>query len=716
MLGRPEEILKKYYGYNEFREGQKKVIGSILQKKDTLAIMPTGAGKSMCFQIPALINEGTTIVISPLISLMKDQVDSLNELGISATYINSSLEHEEIEKRILSVRSGEYKLIYVAPERLNDEKFCTYMREINISMIAIDEAHCVSQWGHDFRPSYRNVAQFIFKLPKRPVISAFTATATEAVKSDIVKLLRLSTPGVFVTGFNRENLNFSVMKGENKRDFIEKYLENNKGKTGIIYASTRKESENVYIYLKKQGYSVGLYHAGLSESDRAEVQEDFSYDNIEIIVATNAFGMGIDKSNVRFVIHYNMPKSIEAYYQEAGRAGRDGEPSECILLFHPKDVQTQKYFIEETVSSEERKLYEYNKLQTMIDYCHTSKCLRKYILEYFGEKDVVDDCGNCSICNDDREVVDITIDAQKIFSCIYRMKEQYGVNMVAEVLRGSKNQKILDQKLNELSTYGIVKNYTKKQIVDIINKLIADGYLRVTEAQYPVVKLMQKAVPVLKGQEKVFMKINKPKKKVEEGNKLFILLRELRKEIALREKVPPYIVFTDGSIREMSEYMPETKDEMLSIKGVGEHKFEKYGEEFIDAIKKYIDDENINKKNKILSQKESACGKDEGNNEKEKIKSHIVTYRMYKTGLKLQQIAEARGITINTVQNHIFTCKLEGIHIDLDEFIPKDEKEIIFNAIEFIGVESESLLKEALPQDIEYFTIKAAIYKYNEEK
>lgn len=716
MLGKPEEILKKYYGYNEFRAGQKKVINSILKGKDTLAIMPTGAGKSLCFQIPALINDGITIVISPLISLMKDQVDSLNELGISATYINSSLEYEEIEKRILNVRSGEYKLIYVAPERLNDERFCAYMREISIAMIAIDEAHCVSQWGHDFRPSYRNVAQFIFKLTKRPVISAFTATATEAVKNDIIKLLRLSTPEVFVTGFNRENLSLSVIKGENKKNFVEKYLENNKGKTGIIYTSTRKEAEYVYIYLNKQGYSVGVYHAGLSESDRAEIQEDFSYDNIDIIVATNAFGMGIDKSNVRFVIHYNMPKNIEAYYQEAGRAGRDGEPSECILLFDPKDVQTQKYFIEETVSNEERKLYEYNKLQSMIDYCYTSKCLRKYILEYFGETDVVDQCDNCSICNDDREVVDITIEAQKIFSCIYRMKEQYGVNMVVEVLKGSKNQKVLEHKLDELSTYGIVKNYTKKQMVDMTNKLIADGYLRVTEGQYPLVKLMQKSLAVLKGKEKVFMKINKTKKKVETDNKLFDLLRELRKEIALREKIPPYIVFGDASIREMSEHMPQTMDEMLSIKGVGEHKFEKYGEEFIAAIKKYIDEENINKKDKVLSQSETACAKDEDHKEKEKIKSHIVTYRMYKTGLKLQHIAEARGITITTVENHIFTCKSEGIPIDLDDFIPKEEKELIFNAIEFIGEESESLLKEALPQDIEYFTIKAAIYKYNEEK
>ncbi len=441
MLESAKNLLKKHFGYNEFRKAQEKVIESILKKEDTVAIMPTGAGKSICYQIPALIFEGVTVVISPLISLMKDQVDSLKEVGIEATYINSSLNNLEIEERIFNAREGLYKLIYIAPERLESDSFVRSLNNLNIALVAVDEAHCVSQWGHDFRPSYTKISSFIRKLSKRPIVTAFTATATETVRRDILNSLELQNPKVFVTGFDRENLSFSVIKGEDKEKFIFDYLENNIGKVGIIYTSTRKEAESLYNKINKKGYKVGVYHAGLGDEERKKTQEDFSFDNIEIIVATNAFGMGIDKSNVRFVIHHNIPKNMEAYYQEAGRAGRDGEESECILLFSPNDIRLQKYFIDESFLSPERKNNEYNKLRAMVDYCYTSKCLRSYILEYFGEDALEEKCNNCSTCNDNREEKDITLEAQKIFSCVYRMKERFGVNMVADVLRGSKNKK-----------------------------------------------------------------------------------------------------------------------------------------------------------------------------------------------------------------------------------------------------------------------------------
>ncbi|MEL7596722.1 MAG: DNA helicase RecQ, partial [Clostridiaceae bacterium] len=481
-----EEILKKYYGYNEFREGQKEIIESILVGKDTFAIMPTGGGKSLCYQIPAMIMEGLTLVISPLISLMKDQVDSLNSFGIPAGVINSTQSINEIRDTIYRAAQGELKLLYVAPERLDVESFYRLFQTLNVSQIAVDEAHCASQWGHDFRISYRAIGPFIERFQPRPVVSAFTATATIDVREDVVKLLNLTNPNSYITGFDRKNLSFSVMKNENKQDFILKYIEDNKDKSGIIYAATRKEVDNLYSTIQKKGYLVGKYHAGMSDNEREQSQEQFLYDDIKIMVATNAFGMGIDKSNVRFVIHYNMPKNIEAYYQEAGRAGRDGESGECILLFGPRDTMLQKFFIEQTVFTEERKMNEYRKLQSMVDYCHTTRCLRKYILEYFGESDIADKCENCSNCNDDSEFIDITVDAQKIFSCIYRMRERYGVTVVAEVLRGSKNQKILNLNFHNLSTYGIMKNYTIKEIKDIINMLIAEEYLILTEEEFSV--------------------------------------------------------------------------------------------------------------------------------------------------------------------------------------------------------------------------------------
>lgn len=590
MLKDAELILKKKFGYHSFRVGQEKVISSILQGQDTIGIMPTGGGKSICYQIPALLLEGTTIVISPLISLMKDQVDTLQDLGIPATFINSSLKYAEAQKRFQETRQGKYKLLYIAPERLAAGQFSTQLATLSISLVAIDEAHCLSQWGHDFRPSYLGIVPFLQTLPVRPVVTAFTATATPEVTQDIIDLLRWKEPQVFITGFNRENLSFSVIRGENKRDYLLNYLLDHQEQAGIIYAATRKEVDNLYEILVKKGYAAGRYHAGLSDQERTENQEKFLYDDLKIIVATNAFGMGIDKSNVRYVIHYNMPKNIEAYYQEAGRAGRDGEPGACILLFSPQDIHIQRFFIDQSTLESARKSREYQKLRAMVNYCYTPECLRNYILHYFGE-DTNDSCGQCSTCDDDCELLEMTIEAQKILSCVIRMKEGFGVSLIADVLKGSKNKKVLGYGFDKLSTYGLLKNLKVKEITDLINYLLAEQYLSLAGGQFPVVKLTRKAVPVLKGQEKVVRKVRKTEEIItsDSSTQLLEQLRTLRKEISQREKIPPYIIFHDSTLREMAEVCPTNQVSMMAIKGVGETKFARYGQLFLEAIQKYED-------------------------------------------------------------------------------------------------------------------------------
>ncbi|GAA0064859.1 DNA helicase RecQ [Clostridium sp. CTA-1] len=707
MLEGAKNLLKKHFGYNEFRKAQEKVIESILKKEDTVAIMPTGAGKSICYQIPALIFEGVTVVISPLISLMKDQVDSLKEVGIEATYINSSLNNLEIEERIFNAREGLYKLIYIAPERLESDSFVRSLNNLNIALVAVDEAHCVSQWGHDFRPSYTKISNFIRKLSKRPIVAAFTATATETVRRDILNSLELQNPKVFVTGFDRENLSFSVIKGEDKEKFIFDYLENNMGKVGIIYTSTRKEAESLYNKINKKGYKVGVYHAGLNDEERKKTQEDFSFDNIEIIVATNAFGMGIDKSNVRFVIHHNIPKNMEAYYQEAGRAGRDGEESECILLFSPNDIRLQKYFIDESFLSPERKNNEYNKLRAMVDYCYTSKCLRSYILEYFGEEPLEEKCNNCSTCNDNREEKDITLEAQKIFSCVYRMKERFGVNMVADVLRGSKNKKLLSLDLDSLSTYGIMEEFTQKDIVSLMNKLIADDYMVTTDDKFPVVRLRPKSYDVLKGKETVAIKVSKIEKKVKADNELLDRLKQLRKAISQEESVPPFMIFPDATLKELSEYMPTKEEDLLKIKGIGERKAEVYGERFIKAITEYMDEKGID-----INNMDSYEGTK--SNKESKIKTHVLSYNLYKEGKSIKEIADERNLKAITIQEHLFKCLSEGMEVDLDNFIKKDYERLILDTIKKVGGTKLKPVKDELPPEVDYMCIKSVWYKYKD--
>ncbi|MBO0532200.1 DNA helicase RecQ [Clostridium botulinum] len=707
MLEGAKNLLKKHFGYNEFRKAQEKVIESILKKEDTVAIMPTGAGKSICYQIPALIFEGVTVVISPLISLMKDQVDSLKEVGIEATYINSSLNNLEIEERIFNAREGLYKLIYIATERLESDSFVRSLNNLNIALVAVDEAHCVSQWGHDFRPSYTKISNFIRKLSKRPIVAAFTATATETVRRDILNSLELQNPKVFVTGFDRENLSFSVIKGEDKEKFIFDYLENNMGKVGIIYTSTRKEAESLYNKINKKGYKVGVYHAGLNDEERKKTQEDFSFDNIEIIVATNAFGMGIDKSNVRFVIHHNIPKNMEAYYQEAGRSGRDGEESECILLFSPNDIRLQKYFIDESFLSPERKNNEYNKLRAMVDYCYTSKCLRSYILEYFGEEPLEEKCNNCSTCNDNREEKDITLEAQKIFSCVYRMKERFGVNMVADVLRGSKNKKLLSLDLDSLSTYGIMEEFTQKDIVALMNKLIADDYMVTTDDKFPVVRLRPKSYDVLKGKETVAIKVSKIEKKVKADNELLDRLKQLRKAISQEESVPPFMIFPDATLKELSEYMPTKEEDLLKIKGIGERKAEVYGERFIKAITQYMDEKGID-----INNMDSYEGTK--SNKESKIKTHVLSYNLYKEGKSIKEIADERNLKAITIQEHLFKCLSEGMEVDLDNFIKKDYERLILDTIKKVGGTKLKPVKDELPPEVDYMCIKSVWYKYKD--
>ena len=596
---KPLDVLHKYYGYTSFRKGQENIITSIINKEDVLAIMPTGGGKSICYQVPALCLDGITIVISPLISLMKDQVDALKTMGVKARLINSSLSNSEYNEALEEIENDECKIIYIAPERLDSMEFVNIIRGKNISQVAIDEAHCVSQWGHDFRVSYKKIPYFINRLDKRPIVTAFTATASNEVREDIINILNLHNPAVYITGFDRENLSINIVKSSSKNKYTLDYVENHKNESGIIYASTRKEVETIYEGLLKRNYSVAKYHAGLSNEARKEYQENFINDDIKIMVATNAFGMGIDKPNIRWVLHYNMPQSIENYYQEIGRAGRDGEDSECVLLFSPGDVHTQKYLVEVGIENPDRKRVQYKKLQQMVDLVYSNTCYRKNILNYFGET-FLEDCNNCSNCLNEGEVVDKTLDAQKVISCIARMKRSFGATMIIDVLRGSKNKKVLDLGFDTLTTYGIMKNYSNEDLKTFINTLVSHGFLDVVEnigprGSFPTIKLNEQSLKVIREEIKVEFKEDKVTKSRYVENELYEMLVSLRSEIAKEEGIAPYMVFGDATLKNMASVYATNKEEMLNISGVGQIKYEKYGNRFEDIIEKYIEEKNIDK-------------------------------------------------------------------------------------------------------------------------
>ncbi|WP_353948882.1 DNA helicase RecQ [Sporolactobacillus sp. Y61] len=576
-------VLKRYFGYDSFRKGQEKIISDLLAGRDTVAIMPTGGGKSVCYQIPAMLMPGAVLVISPLISLMKDQVDALKDIGIPAGFINSSLSHSETDERMAAAAAGRYKLLYIAPERLEQPVFVRMLKRMNLSLVAVDEAHCISQWGHDFRPSYRRIADLLDGLQPKPVVAALTATATPEVTADICHLLHIPESQVVATGFARDNLLFRVVRGQNRDAFLMDYLRKNSGQPGIIYAATRREVDRLYGQLHRRGVAAGRYHAGLSEKTRAENQERFLYDDISVLVATNAFGMGVNKSNVRYIIHYNMPRNIEAYYQEAGRAGRDDEKSDCILLFSPQDIRLQRFFIEQSDMDDVLKAKEFRKLDQMIGYCHAESCLQAYILRYFGEKNPAP-CHHCGNCLDTREKADVTVTAQKVLSCVKRMRERYGKTMVAKVLAGASDQKLTRFRLDRLPTYGLMKDQTQRQISDFIDYLTGEQYLALRGGAYPTLCLTPRAVPVLKGERKVYKKARVRAEQLVVDDALFDQLKQVRKRLAGKEYVPPYIIFSDQSLREMSARLPATDHDFLMIRGVGQQKLEKYGRIFMEAI------------------------------------------------------------------------------------------------------------------------------------
>lgn len=586
-----EAKLKEIFGYESFRQGQKQIIEQVLQGKDTLGILPTGAGKSICYQLPALLQEGVTLVVSPLISLMKDQVDQLNIANIPATFINSTVDEQEAYFRMQQIENGEVKILFVAPERFELESFNYFLQHLPIDLVAIDEAHCISQWGHDFRPSYVTFAKRLADLPTSPTILALTATATPRVSADIQDLLQISEDNTVKTGFLRENLRFEVVKGKDKRDFLKSYLKEHTDESGIIYANTRKEVEEVTEWLNRNNFPAKRYHAGLAEGERQKNQEDFLYDEVPIMVATNAFGMGINKSNVRFVIHYGMPATIEAYYQEAGRAGRDGLDSDAILLFSPNDVRLRNFLIEQGEGSEQHKEQEYEKLRQMQAYTSSETCLQGYILQYFG--DAGEDCHKCSNCLDDRERTDVTLDAQKVMSCVIRMEQRFGKTAVAQVLVGSKNKNLARWNFEKLSTFGIMKGYSQKAVGELIDFLAGEGYLAVSAGKFPLLEVSDRGIAVLQGREQVWRRTalsTTKQQSVANGTfnlELFEELRTLRLDIAKSEGVPPFMIFSDASLKDMTRIMPLDEETFLEVSGVGQVKLKKYGHVFLEALNIY---------------------------------------------------------------------------------------------------------------------------------
>lgn len=697
----PIKILQKYFGYKSFRNNQENIINEIISGKDAICVMPTGAGKSICYQIPAIIFDGITIVISPLISLMKDQVDMLNENGVSSAYINSSLSTLEYNNIIENIKNDKYKLIYMAPERLQLDGFYSFIKNKNISMIAIDEAHCISQWGHEFRPSYRNIANLINNLDNRPIVTAFTATATPIVKEDIENQLNLKNPFRLTTSFNRENIYFEVIETNNKLSYLKDNL--NENSSSIIYCSTRKNVEEVYDFLKANNLSVTRYHAGLSDDERFNNQNDFIYDKKSIMVATVAFGMGIDKSDVREVIHYNLPKTMENYYQEAGRCGRDGEKAKATLLYSAKDIQIQNFLIRSSTNSED----DYKKLDYMIDYANTNNCLRNTILNYFNEYPEKN-CNDCSNCNTNFLEKDITIEAQKILSCIKRMGEKSGANLVIDVLKGSRKKQVLDFNYNNLSTYNLMKEYKRDSLQEIIQELIRQDALFSTGMPKPILKLNEKSYDIFKGKA-ISMKYKEEDKKdvynlstdiKSEEQILFNILKSWRYKKSKEHSIPPYIIATDKLLEKIIHKKPLTIKSLRKIEGISEKKSKDYGQDIIKIIEDYLAKHPKEKKSKDIKISDTK----------------LESYKLYQEKISFDNISEIRNLSKNTIINHILDCFYLGYPVREEDFLKDEWKDYIIQAVENVGDEYLKPIKDLIPDEISYEAIKYTLISMKKEK
>ena len=696
-----ETALQQHFGYSSFRSGQKEIIETILSGRDVLGVLPTGGGKSICYQLSALMLPGLTVVISPLISLMKDQVDTLTQLGIPAAYLNSTISNQEFQEVTRQLRQNTLKLLYVAPERLDNEGFISFLRQQPISLVAIDEAHCVSQWGFDFRPSYRKINHFIDYLPERPVLASFTATATDLVQEDIVKQLDLKDPEVFINSFDRPNIKFTVLEPDNREATLYQLI--NHEEAIIIYASTRKQVDKLHEKLHRKGYAVSKYHAGMKQEERRQAQNAFINDQTNIVVATNAFGMGIDKTDVRKVIHYNLPKDLESYYQEAGRAGRDSLEAEAILLYHSQDIMTNKYLIAQSSDQLAEK-----RLETMIRYANFTGCLRNYILEYFGE-DTTEDCQNCSTCLGEVKLVEVTKEAQMILSCIIRMKLNFGMTMIVDVLRGSQNQRILENKFDELSTHGIMKKYSAQQIRDILSALVAHRYIGVTE--YRGLYATSKANSLLLGEAGLSIKERTYKETTRSTTispstnvnpDLYEALREVRWELAQAEKVPAYIIFSNKSLEDMASKCPKNAHEFLAVEGVGSVKADKYAGQFLPVIQEFL---SINKN--ITTKEPEPLRRNTT-----QTASYLKSAEYAEEGLTPYEIAIERGISESTVLSHLTQAAEEGELEEFDADVAGSKKQLIKKAFQKVGTEALRPVKEFLGEEATYEDIKYVLVEY----